>query len=57
MRTFRILLLILGCYLAGWITADLLVPVVVAGRTEQSVVGPSEAFAQADRPLSHSTDP
>jgi len=32
MRTLRILLLILGCYLAGWVTADLLVPHVLVSR-------------------------
>lgn len=34
MRTLRILLLILLCYLGGWITADLLVPHVLASRQQ-----------------------
>ncbi len=36
MRNLRILTLILGCYLAGWVTADLLVPVILARRGERS---------------------
>ncbi len=38
MRTLRMLLLILGCYLAGWVTADLLVPIVLANRTDSASV-------------------
>jgi hypothetical protein len=36
MRTLRMLLLILVCYLAGWATADLLVPIVLARRTDNT---------------------
>ncbi len=39
MRTLRMLLLILCCYLAGWVTADLLVPIVLAGRVEDRSAG------------------
>ena len=52
MRTFRILLLIMGCYLAGWITADLLVPVVLAGRGEEPEVRHREAVAQVEQQAS-----
>ena len=36
MRTLRILTLISGCYLAGWVTVDLLVPVMLANRAEEN---------------------
>ena len=52
MRTFRILLLIMGCYLAGWITADLLVPVVLAGRGEEPRARHGEAVVQVDQQAS-----
>ena len=50
MRTLRILLLVLGCYLAGWVTADLLVPHVLASRQAQADQTSDASVAQLSEP-------
>jgi len=49
-RNLRILLLIISSYLVGWVTADLLVPHVLAFREEGGWKAEPAGLANASRP-------